>query len=77
MNFSLAEITQLIQMREAPAQACQDVQGIAKIKLQEIEEHIRELSLLQNELQSLVTQCDQTSTDGCAILEGLEKTPVL
>lgn len=75
MNFSLAEIAQLLQLREAPAQACGEVQGIAQIKLREIEEHIKELTLLQSELESLVKQCRPASTDGCAILQGLEKTP--
>ena len=73
MNFSLAEISQLVQMRDAPAQACGEVQGIAQIKLQEIEEHMKELALLQSELQSLVAQCTPSSAEGCAILEGLEK----
>lgn len=75
MNFSLAEIDQLVQMREDPAKACKDVHNIAQIKLQEIEAHIRELALLQTELQSLVGQCSVVNAEGCAILEGLEKTP--
>ena len=45
MNFSLAEIGQLAEMREAPAQACQEVEEIARIKLQEIARHIHELRL--------------------------------
>lgn len=71
MNFSLAEIGQLVRMREAPAETCQDVHNIAQIKLQEIEAHISELVLLQNELQSLATQCSDSSVEGCAILDGL------
>lgn len=75
MNFSLAEIGKLVEMRAAPAQACQDAKNIAQIKLQEIETHIAELLLLQSELQSLVKQCADTNSEGCAILEGLEKAP--
>jgi len=71
MNFSLAEIGQLVRMREAPAEACQDVHGIAQIKLQEIKSHISELVLLQNELQSLAKHCTDSNVDGCAILDGL------
>ena len=74
MNFSLAEIGKLVEMRAAPTQACQDAQNIAQIKLQEIETHISELVLLQSELQSLVKQCADSDTDGCAILDGLGKT---
>lgn len=77
MNFSLAEIAELVQMRQDPAAACRDVHNIARIKLGEIEAHIEELSLLRSELQSLVGQCTTTKAEGCAILEGLEKTPAL
>lgn len=73
MNFSLADISELLQMRVTPGQACQDVQQIARTKLTEIESHIQELKLLRHELQSLVNQCAVTDAEGCAVLEGLEK----
>jgi DNA-binding transcriptional MerR regulator len=76
MNFSLAEIGQLAEMREAPAQACQEVEEIARIKLQEIARHIHELRLLQDELQTLVSQCTASDSEGCPVLEGLEKTSI-
>ncbi len=75
MNFSLAEIGQLAEMREAPAQACREVEEIARIKLREIAGHIHELRLLQDELQTLVSQCLDSHRDGCPVLEGLEKKP--
>ena len=71
MGFSLEEIGQLLSFREAPQQAKPEIRQLAGEKLTDIEEHLRELQSLRNELQLLVNLC-AGSKDGCPIIEGLE-----
>lgn len=74
MNFSLAEIGQLLEMRDSPQTARDDVRELTHRKLAEIENSVAELATLRNELQLLVNLC-QSADDGCPILEELgEKT---
>jgi MerR family transcriptional regulator, copper efflux regulator len=71
MGFSLEEIAQLLTFREAPQQAKPEIRHLAGEKLADIEEHLRELQTLRNELKLLVDLC-AGSEDGCPIIEGLE-----
>jgi len=72
MNFCLAEIKDLLQMRENPQAAKDTIRQTTVNKLTQINERIAELSLLRNELQLLVNLC-QGSEHGCPILENMEK----
>ena len=71
MGFSLAEIGRLLDFRQAPQQAKPEVRRLAGEKLADIEDHLRELTTLRDELQLLVNLC-ASSQDGCAIIEGLD-----
>ena len=73
MNFSLNEIEQLLQMREDPQRARDDVRELTHQKLQEIERELVDLTTLRNELSLLTSLC-QAAEDGCPILEGIEDT---
>ncbi len=72
MNFSLAEIKGLLQMRENPQHARTEVRELSHRKLAEIEIHLQDLTTLRNELTLLVNLC-AGSEDGCPIIEGIEK----
>ena len=71
MGFSLEDIGHLLDFREAPQEAKPDVRRLAGEKLAYVEEHLRELKTLRNELTLLISLCS-TSEDGCPIIEGLE-----
>jgi len=73
MNFSLAEIADLLQMREDPQHARTEVRELTHRKLAEIEAHLQDLTTLRNELSLLVNLCTG-SEDGCPIIEGIESS---
>ncbi len=70
MNFSLAEIGQLLEMRTSPQNARNEVRELTQRKLLEVEKNLGELGTLRDELQLLVNLC-QGSEEGCPILEGI------
>ena len=71
MNFSLEEIGQLLEMREDPQTARDEVRMLTVRKLAEVENHLAGLETLRKELQLLINLC-QGSIDGCPIIEGLD-----
>jgi MerR family transcriptional regulator, copper efflux regulator len=71
MNFSLAEIGQLLGFRENPQTAKPHVQQLAYDKLQDVEQHLQELNTLRDELTLLVNLCTN-SNDNCPILTNLD-----
>lgn len=73
MNFSLAEIKDLLKMREDPQHARTDVRELSHRKLAEIEIHLQDLTTLRDELTLLVNLCTG-SENGCPIIEGIEES---
>ena len=73
MNFSLDEIGQLLQMRENPEKVKNSVRELTQNKLAEVEESIKTLSTLRNELTLLVNLCTG-SENGCPIIESINET---
>lgn len=74
MNFSLAEISNLMQMRDDPLNSKREIREITASKLKEIEESLSELGALRGELKLLLKLC-HCSEDGCPIIENLETPP--
>lgn len=72
MNFSLAEIGELLKMREAPRRARDEVRRLTASKLAEVESRLRDLNTLRKELRLLLNLC-KTSEDGCPIIEGMDR----
>ncbi len=70
MGFTLDEIAALLKMRAAPREARQKVRRLTATKLAEVEERLRELGLLRQELHRLLQLC-ATEQCGCGILNGL------
>jgi DNA-binding transcriptional MerR regulator len=71
MNFSLAEIGDLLKMRENPQHARDEVRQLASDKLAEVEERVNELDTLRKELRLLLNLC-RASEDGCPIIEKID-----
>lgn len=72
MNFTLDEISQLLQMRENPARAKKSVRQLTQNKLDEVEQHLSMLNTLRKELTLLVNLCTG-SKDGCPIIDGIDQ----
>ena len=72
MQFSLAEIGQLLEMRDDPQNVRVEVRALTQRKLTEVEQHIDELTTLRNEMQLLVNLC-ANADDGCPIIEDIER----
>jgi len=71
MNFTLAEISDLLQMRENPQRARTEVRQLTHAKLAEVEAHLNDLTLLRNELSLLINLCTG-SENGCPIIENID-----
>lgn len=72
MNFSLKEIKELLEMRNAPQTAKDSIRQLTAQKLSAIEEQVNELTTLKNELTLLLNLC-RGSKDGCPIIDVLDK----
>jgi len=72
MNFTLDEISRLLQMRENPARAKKSVRQLTQNKLNEVEQHLKTLGTLRKELTLLVNLCTG-SEDGCPIIDGIDR----
>jgi len=71
MNFSLKEIGQLLEMREDPQHARDDVRELTLRKLNEVEDLMKELGILRKELTLLIKLC-RGGEAGCPIIDDLE-----
>jgi len=71
MNFTLAEIGDLLAMREDPQHARDEVRQLTANKLKEVEVRLTELDTLRNELTLLVNLCS-ASDKGCPIIDRIE-----
>ena len=72
MNFTLAEISQLLEMRENPQSVRTEVRALTHKKLSVVEEYLEELVTLRNELQLLINLCQGTE-DGCPIIDDIDQ----
>lgn len=71
MGFSLAEIAQLLAMRDNPQRARESVRTLTAAKLDEVEMRLQELTLLRNEMRLLLNLC-RGAKAGCPIIETME-----
>jgi MerR family mercuric resistance operon transcriptional regulator len=76
-GFTLEDITVLIQLRDAPASACQDVQARIEERLADLERRLTDLQHVQRVLQATLTRCRETQQDGrCQLIDWLTATSV-
>lgn len=71
MHFTLAEIGELLKMREDPRHARDEVRRLTAAKLAEVEASLREIQALRDELTLLLNLC-RGAEEGCPIIEDLE-----
>jgi len=71
MQFSLAEIAELLGMRDAPEQAREEARALARRKLVAVEERLAELESLRQELRDVLAQCAAAGA-GCPIIENMD-----
>jgi len=75
MGFSLDDIRLLLELRRAPRSARPKARALAARKLGEITERLKEIKQLEGELRLLLNLCDGSS-EGCPIIEGIERNGV-
>ena len=70
LGFTLDEIRRLIELADLESSDCSEVRQFAETKITAIEEQIRQLRALKQELKKLVTSCpgEGVPIDGCNIL---------
>lgn len=72
MNFTLAEIAHLMEMRENPQRARSEARALMQTKLQDVEAHIEELNTLRAEMRLLINLC-RGAVKGCPIIEEIDQ----
>lgn len=71
MRFTLAEIGQLLALRDDPQRVRDGVRALAAGKLDEVEARLADLTLLRNELRLLLNLC-RGSRNGCPIIAAMD-----
>jgi len=72
MDFTLAEIRELLRMREAPQKARKRVRELTAHKLAEVESRLAELQALRRELALLMNLCS-AGGKSCGIIKAINK----
>jgi Hg(II)-responsive transcriptional regulator len=76
LGFSLAEITELLRLNDAPAAARDDVRQAVRAKVSEIDARIRDLKRMREALAILEATCHHTPAEmACPILEAFASQP--
>lgn len=74
LGFTLAEIEDLLRLRNDRDSACSEVKSAAEAKIADIEQKIRHLRAMKRALRTLVTSCaSEGSARYCPILETLDQ----
>lgn len=76
LGFSLKEIGELLELRSHPRDERDEVRDKARTKIGQINQRVEELLAIREELQSLVSACQQEQAhggDSCPILGALER----
>ena len=75
LGFSLDEIKQLIMHKRAGENPCEEVRGIVKLRLAELNEKIAQMIQYRDELSAALADWEETGeADGhvCGLIEGTE-----
>ncbi|AVO39394.1 MerR family transcriptional regulator [Pukyongiella litopenaei] len=71
LGFDLDSIRDLLEMSERPLQSCHAADSIARTHLEAIRARIHQLTLLQHELERMVSECRQGRVCDCRVIEVL------
>lgn len=76
LGFTLKEIKELLVLRVAPDTACPEVKQQAEVKLEAIEQKIKDLENLKMALSALALACTENPlTSQCPIIEFMDGNP--
>lgn len=75
LGFSLGEIRSLLELSGDPDHDCAAVNGIAQGHLRTVEEKVRGLLALREELTRISNLCSGGQVAGCRVLEALGSDP--
>lgn len=75
LGFEIADIAVLLALREKPSTSCREADLIARSRLADIEDRIRQLEALRGELKDMIDGCHQQRVAECHIIEGLSERP--
>lgn len=74
LDMTLDEIRALIQLREAPAQDCGEINILLDEHIGHVAQRIRELRALEKDLKALRARCTAPhAVADCGILDGLDR----
>lgn len=71
LGFSLDAVAGLLALKRDPGRASADVQALARQHISALDERIRALTGLRDQLQTLASQCQGDASPHCAILDEL------
>lgn len=72
LGFSIDDCRGLLALWESDSRTCADVRDLAGRHLNQIEEKIRDLTLMRDELAELVQCCAGDNAPDCALLNRLD-----
>ena len=74
LDMTLDEVRVLLRLRDAPSQACNEVNQLLDDHIGHVAERMRDLRVLENQLKALRDQCHAGSTTrDCGILNQLSQ----
>ncbi|WP_317622180.1 Cu(I)-responsive transcriptional regulator [Pseudohongiella sp. SYSU M77423] len=71
LGFSIAQIRDLLQLRDNPRRASREVKQLAQKHLQELDQQMLALKKMQAMLEDLVTRCAGDDSPDCVIIDEL------
>ncbi|EAQ04287.1 transcriptional regulator [Pseudooceanicola batsensis HTCC2597] len=71
LGFGLEECRQLLDLDADPARASRDVKALALRNLAAVRDKIRQLQVLESQLETLIHECHGDDDPDCAILDSL------
>lgn len=74
LGFTLSETKELLELRVTDTSACDEVEARARVKIEAVEDRIRELDRVRHVLHELVQACAASEETGeCPILAVLDE----
>lgn len=71
LGFDMDDIRALLEMSSSPQASCHDADSIARAHLETIRARIAQLTVLQQELERMVSECQHGRVCDCRVIEVL------
>jgi len=72
LGFTLAEVQDLLRLRDDPKIPCRQVRATAQAKILDIDDRLRRLKSVRSALATLVASCAANRAHHCPLLEALD-----